>query len=49
MVDTYSRLVLAFITPLNLPAVHPPEQPGGRKESLSPAQKADLLAFLRRL
>jgi cytochrome c peroxidase len=49
VVDTYSRLVLGFITPLNLPAVQPPEQTGGRKESLTSAQKADLLAFLRRL
>ena len=49
VVDAYSRLVLGFITPLRLPAVHAPEQPGGRKESLTAVQKADLLAFLRRL
>jgi cytochrome c peroxidase len=49
VVDNYSRFVLGFITPLQLPAVQPPEQPGGRKEALTPAQKADLLAFLRQL
>jgi cytochrome c peroxidase len=49
VVDVYSQQVLGFITPLKLPAVHPPEQAGGRKESLTPQQKADLLAFLRRL
>jgi cytochrome c peroxidase len=49
VVDNYSRFVLGFITPLRLPAVHPPERPGGSKEALTPAQKADLLALLRRL
>jgi cytochrome c peroxidase len=49
VVDTYSRLVLPALPPLDLPAVNPPEKPGGRKEALSPAQKNDLLAFLRRL
>ena len=34
---------------LNLPPVNPPELPGFPPESLSPAQKADLLAFLDRL
>jgi cytochrome c peroxidase len=48
-VDTYSRFVLPSVPPLGMPAVHPPEQPGGRKESLTPAQKDDLIAFLRRL
>jgi cytochrome c peroxidase len=48
-VDTYSRLVLPALPMLALPAVNPPEKPGGSKESLSPAQKDDLLAFLRRL
>jgi cytochrome c peroxidase len=49
VVDAYSRFILSFITPLGLPRVHPPETPGGPKETLSPAQKADLVAFLRRL
>ena len=49
VVDSYSRFLLPFLTPLNLPAVLPPETPGGRKEALSPAQKDDLLAFLQRL
>ncbi|MFP2926495.1 cytochrome-c peroxidase [Pyxidicoccus sp. 3LG] len=49
VVDIYSQFVLAFTTPLNLPPVHPPETPGGLPESLSPAQKQDLLKFLNRL
>jgi cytochrome c peroxidase len=49
VVDTYSRNVLPALPPLNLPAVNPPEAPGGSKEALSVQQKADLLAFLRRL
>jgi cytochrome c peroxidase len=49
VIDDYSRFLLSVVPPLNLPAVHPPERPGGRKESLSPAQKDDLLAFLQRL
>jgi cytochrome c peroxidase len=49
VVDTYSRFVLAVIGPLNLPAVNPPEEPVLPPESLSPEQKADLLAFLERL
>ena len=39
VVDTYSRFVLPFITPLNLPAVHPPEQPGGRKDRSAPPRR----------
>ena len=49
VVDTYSRFVLPPLTMLALPAVHPPENPGGSKEALTPAEKNDLLAFLRRL
>ena len=49
VVDTYSRRVLPFITPLKLLAVNPPEKPGASRESLSVAQKQDLVAFLRRL
>ena len=46
-VDLYSRFILAFFTPLNLPAVLPPENGGFFPESLSPQQKDDLLEFLQ--
>jgi cytochrome c peroxidase len=49
VLDNYSRFVLPTLPMLELPAVHPPERPGGSKESLSPADKDDLLAYLRRL
>jgi cytochrome c peroxidase len=49
VVDSYSRFLVPFLTPLKLPAAFPPEQPGGRREALSPAQKDDLLLFLQRL
>ncbi|WP_241759452.1 cytochrome-c peroxidase [Pyxidicoccus parkwayensis] len=49
VVDTYSQFVLPFTPPLNLPAIYPPENPGAGPESLSPAQKQDLLRFLDRL
>ena len=49
VVDTYSRFVLPVIPPLNLPRVNPPELPGLPPESLTPAQKDDLMAFLERL
>jgi len=49
VVDAYSRFVLGFITPLKLPAVHPPELPNSPPESLSRDEKADLVTFLRRL
>lgn len=49
VVDTYSRFILPLTPQLELPAVHPPEFPGGPPESLSPAQKQDLLRFLDRL
>ncbi len=48
VVDEYSRFLLPFLEPLALPT-HPPEQPGGRPEALSPQQKTDLLEFLKRL
>jgi len=48
VVDDYSRFVLLFIKPLGFQP-HPPEQEGGRREALSPEEKADLLAYLRRL
>ena len=46
-VDLYSRFILPFFKPLNLPAVLPPENGGFFPESLSPQQKDDLLAFLQ--
>jgi cytochrome c peroxidase len=49
VIDSYSRFVLSFITPLNLPRVHPPEGPGLPGETLSVQEKRDLLAFLQRL
>jgi cytochrome c peroxidase len=49
VVDTYSRLVIPNVPPMNMPAVNPPEKPGGSKEALTVKQKEDLLAFLRRL
>jgi cytochrome c peroxidase len=48
VVDEYSRFLLPFLKPLELPTF-PPEQPGGRKEGLSPEQKNDLLEFLEQL
>lgn len=49
VVDIYSRNVLGAIPALELPQIHPPETAGGSNESLDPAQKQDLLAFLKRL
>lgn len=46
-VDLYSRFILPFFAPLNLPAVLPPEENGFFPESLTPEQKQDLLAFLQ--
>jgi cytochrome c peroxidase len=48
VVDDYSRFLLLFLEPLGLQP-HPPEREGGRQEALSPEEKADLLAYLRRL
>ncbi len=48
VIDEYSRFLLPFLLPLNMPAF-PPEQPGGRPEALSPEQKNDLLEFLEQL
>jgi cytochrome c peroxidase len=48
VIDEYSRFLLPFLKPLALP-VHPSEQPGGRPEGLTPAEKEDLLAFLNEL
>lgn len=49
VVDSYSRFVLPAIPALGLPDIHPPEQLGGPDESLSVAEKKDLLTFLERL
>jgi cytochrome c peroxidase len=49
VVDSYSRFVLPIVPVLELPPVHPPELPGFPPESLSPADKQDLLSFLNRL
>jgi cytochrome c peroxidase len=49
VIDVYSRFVLAFVPALELPRIHPPEQPGGRAESLSVSEKQDLAAYLERL
>jgi cytochrome c peroxidase len=46
VVDIYSRFIVQFFPPLNLPLVNPPEFEGGPPESLTPAQKQDLLEFL---
>lgn len=46
VVDEYSRFLLPFLKTLRL-SMHPPESPGGRPEALSPAEKSDLLAFLK--
>jgi cytochrome c peroxidase len=49
LIDEYSRLILPVAPVLNLPAIYPPEGPGLPPESLTPAQKAQLLAFLQQL
>jgi cytochrome c peroxidase len=46
VIDLYSRFILPFFGPLNLPAVLPPEPNSFFPESLSPQQKSDLLEFL---
>jgi cytochrome c peroxidase len=50
VLDQYSRFILPFIGPLDLPPVYPPEQASFPvPESLSVEQKQDLLAYLQRL
>ncbi len=46
LVDIYSRFIVQFFAPLNLPLVNPPEFEGGPPESLTPQQKQDLIEFL---
>ncbi|AKQ66522.1 hypothetical protein A176_003434 [Myxococcus hansupus] len=48
VVDFYSQFVLGRFPSLNLPPMHPPENEGP-PEALTPDQKSDLIAFLRRL
>jgi cytochrome c peroxidase len=45
-VDIYSRFIVQFFPPLNLPLINPPEFEGGPPESFTPAQKQDLIEFL---
>jgi cytochrome c peroxidase len=45
-VDIYSRFIVQFFPPLNLPLINPPEFEGGPPESFTPQQKQDLLDFL---
>jgi hypothetical protein len=45
-VDIYSRFIVQFFPPLNLPLINPPEVEGGPPESFTPQQKQDLLDFL---
>jgi hypothetical protein len=47
VVDAYSRFILPFF-PFD-PSVNPPESEGAPAESLSRAQKDDLVALLQRL
>jgi hypothetical protein len=47
LLDEYSRLILPADPVLNLPPIFPPEGPGLPPESLTPAQKAQLFAFLQ--
>jgi cytochrome c peroxidase len=49
LLDEYSRLILPADPALGLPYQFPPEGPGLPPESLSPAQKAQLFAFLQLL
>jgi len=46
-VNIYSRFIVQFFPMLHLPLVNPPEPGSIFPESFTPAQKADLLAFLR--
>jgi cytochrome c peroxidase len=46
LVDIYSRFIVQFFAPLNLPLVNPPEFEGGPPESFTPQQKQDLMDFL---
>jgi len=47
VVDLYSRFILQFFAPLNLPLVNPAEEGSFFPESLTVQQKQDLIAFLQ--
>ncbi len=49
LLDFYSENILPVIPALNLPPVFPPITPGGAGESLSEAQKSQLLAYLKKI
>jgi cytochrome c peroxidase len=49
VLDEYSQLILPAEPALNLSYAYPPETPGGLPESLSPTQKAQIIAFLQDL
>lgn len=49
VLDEYSRFFLPADPAMHLPAVYPPEGPGMLPEALTPAQKAQLFAFLQKL
>lgn len=49
VIDLYSRFVLQAVPALNLPPTNPPEAPGLPPEVFSPAQKAQMFAFLQQL
>jgi cytochrome c peroxidase len=49
MLDIYSRFILPALPPLGLPPVVPPAGPGLPPESLTAAQKAQLVAYLQRI
>jgi cytochrome c peroxidase len=49
LVDIYSRFILPAIPPIGLPPVVPPAGPGLPPESLTAAQKAQLVAYLKKI
>jgi hypothetical protein len=49
VIDLYSRFLLQSFPAMNLIPEYPPEAPGFPPEILSPAQKAQLLAFLQQI
>jgi hypothetical protein len=49
VIDLYSRFVLPSFPAMNVSPLNPPEALGFPPEVLSPAQKAQLLAFLQHL
>jgi cytochrome c peroxidase len=49
VVDIYSRFVLSAFPELGFPLANPPEGPGLPPESLTPAQKTQLVAYLNTL